>query len=1231
MKEFRKYIVPILAILIFLVASILEHRELSTMPEKKLIQTFQQTLLNQELKLSGYLNGIEKEIKNILPAGNYPSTFSKLNKLFDKDGLGFIIFNDQKMVYWSSNHFSFPNVSSRMPSNDGLLILPNGIFEAQRRTVGNHLIIGLIHIKNNYSYENQFLENTFIRPFNLPDNFTIEPQKDKKSYSIHNLTSQYLFSIVPNGTMRFDKSQLCIPALLYLLGLVFLLMALYRKMNDYREESFLMKMMVLMVILFVIYWIHIIFGIPAVLNHLDIFTAKYYAVAKWLPSLGDFFLITILFFFWSLVFVKEFALHGRYKKQMVIPSYIFAGLLYQLAGIMISNLIRNSNITYKLNRITDIDLFSLSSHLAIALLFFSIFLINLKIIERTDPEHSGLINKRSFLRFHVLAVIVSILLCVFLNTPPCYLLALFFSVNLLQSQVKKMHITRFSLSYAILFISLFSVASLMVVYKTIDQRDIQVQKLMAVNLSSEQDPVAEVLLTNMQNQFNTDSVIPRLLTPPYLELENYLTRNYFDGYFRKYDIQYTCCTATDPVIIQPENVSQPCFPYFDKMITQSGTRVSGTSFYFMNNMEGKVSYLGKLHYPLANDQKGFSIFITMTSKPISEGIGFPELLLDKTLIKPFRYKYLSYAKYYDDELVNRSGDYIYNYYLQSYSIEPLKSEFELKTWDGYDHIIYKSDDKTYIIVSNRSLRFVDYLISFPYIFVFYFAFVVSITMAGNRKLRKLIIPRDLRFRIQVAIISVVLISLLFVAAGTIYYNVKEYQNRHQSDLQEKMNSVSVEIDSRLNSVNSITPELRQWLFEELYKLSNVFRTDINIYDVKGELIASSRPEIFRKGITSERMNAEAFYQLAEQYQLNYFQPEKIGNLSYLSAYEPIMNSGGDYLGYLNLPYFTRQDEMKQGISTFIVAFINLYLLLFLASVIVAVVLSNKITLPLSLIREKLKGIQLGKKNEPINYQAQDEIGALVREYNHKVDELAESAELLAKSERESAWREMAKQVAHEIKNPLTPMKLNIQYLQRAKAEKNEHYDDFFDRVTQNLIEQIDTLSAIATEFSNFAQIPKAKNEVFDLIEVLNQVCELFETNQNLHFSLDLHNLKELLLFADKEQLSRAFLNLVKNAIQSIPPEQIGQISIEVQTNQSHALVAISDNGTGISDEAQLHLFEPNFTTKTSGMGLGLSIVQNIIQSFGGKITYQTSASKGTTFFIEIPRYLPGAANDNKHP
>ena len=1218
MKVFREHILFFLAILFILLAAILENQTLKNHPEAKVIQNFQKTLLDQELKLSKYLTKTELKINDSLSAENYSSTFSELNHLYEDEGLGFVIYKKWKMIYWSSNQFAFQNIPNKVSVANKLITLPNGIFVAQTRIIGNYEIIGLIHIKNNYSYENHYLENSYIPPFKLPSSYKINISRVTNATEIHDSKNQYLFTVLPSGDEAYSEVKLYIPVILYLLGFIFLLISLYREIKHYKGKHPFLKMLSLFIAFSFLYWVHITLKIPAILNHVGLFSAQFYAISKWLPSLGDFFLITILFFFWSLVFANEFSATELLRKKLIVPAFAFVGLLYQVVGFMIENLISNSNISYKLNRITDIDQYSVSAYLAIAMLLFSVFLIHLKIIQRT--EHLN--RKNLFLRLNLVAVFTSIILCVFFPSGWAYILLLFFAVNSLQCLIKKMHISLFSLSYSILFISLFSVISLMLVYNTVKKRDLDVQKLRATTLSSEQDPVAEVLLSRMQDKFKVDSIIPTLLTPPYTDLSNYLTRAYFSGYFRKYDIQTYFCTATDSVMVQPENILEPCFPFFENMIERSGIRILNSDFYFMNNLNGRISYLGKLHYPNPNNTNGTSIFIEIDSKIISEGIGFPELLIDQSLAKPFRYKYLSYAKYFDDELVNFSGDYTYNYYLQSYNIESYNTEFQILNWGGYNHLIYNIDEKNHIIVSNRSLTFVDYLISFPYIFVFYFAFVLTIILIRNSDMRTLLIPSDLRFRIQGSIISVVLISHLFVATGTIYYNIQEYRTRHQVDLQEKIKSISEEIKDRLVYVNSINPELQEWLYGELNKLSNIFRTDINIYNVNGQLLATSRPEIFDKGLTSDRIDSKAFYELSERFQLKYFQPEKIGSLSYLSAYEPIINNKGDYLGYLNLPYFTREDDLKQGISTFIVAFINLYLILFLASVIIAIFLSNKITQPLTLIREKLRGIQLGTKNEHINYQSEDEIGALVREYNHKVDDLVESAELLARSERESAWREMAKQIAHEIKNPLTPMKLNIQYLQRAKEEGNEHYDDFFNRVTKNMIEQIDTLSGIATEFSNFAQIPKAKNEVFNLIEVVQNVCSLFEPNQNLHFVLEMNNLAEVKVFIDKEQFSRAFLNLVKNAIQAIPADQKGEIQITVNTNKSAAVIQISDNGTGISVEAQENLFQPNFTTKTSGMGLGLSIVKNIVDNFGGKIWYTTEMNEGTTFYVEIPLFKP---------
>jgi two-component system nitrogen regulation sensor histidine kinase NtrY len=297
----------------------------------------------------------------------------------------------------------------------------------------------------------------------------------------------------------------------------------------------------------------------------------------------------------------------------------------------------------------------------------------------------------------------------------------------------------------------------------------------------------------------------------------------------------------------------------------------------------------------------------------------------------------------------------------------------------------------------------------------------------------------------------------------------------------------------------------------------------------------------------------------------------------------------------------------------------LYVLLFLACIIAAFFIANQITRPLVVIQENLRKMELGKHNEPIHYNRKDEIGSLVKEYNKKVDELAISADLLARSERESAWREMAKQIAHEIKNPLTPMKLSIQHLQRTKGENTE-YNNYLERVTGTLIEQIDNLSNIATEFSNFAKIPTARNQVFCLAEQLQKLIDLYETHNRAQIEFNANGWEEIEVNADREQLSRAVINLIRNGIQSMPEDEVGRINIWLESKKEKAIIAVKDNGSGIPVDLRDKLFSPSFTTKTSGMGLGLAIVKNIVENFSGRIWFETELNKGTTFFLEIPMY-----------
>ncbi|WP_423129348.1 sensor histidine kinase [Gaoshiqia sp. Z1-71] len=1215
MEILKKYLLLMISAGLFILGFIAENRFMNRDQEKLVARRFQEVLHKQQELLDRKLDEIIEKMESDEFDGYFQSNFNDLLPLFRENGLGFLITDNQNLLYWSNNQFSFAGRFMRQFREEQIQFLPNGVFLSATKTTGPYSVIGLIHLKDHYSIQNKYIENKFNVVFNTPDSYFIQLKRSTNAYPIFDLNGDYLLSLAPYGNVQCEPSKLYLPAGIFLLALLVLFFFSRQLFKRFSHEHFILRVFILGLSLFGFYWFHLLFRIPAVCYAFELFSPSLYAYSLWLPSIGDLLLLAVLIFFWSYNFSKDFVFSKKRKNYELMIGFGFTALFYVFINFLIRNLILNSSFSFQLNRIDNINPYSLVGYSIIALLFFSAFIINIKLVEASGIH----LNRKKFLWVSGILTLLFLMLSATFKSAVIYIICLFLITSFSVFVFQNTQLKRVSLSFLIYFVSLFTFFSLVIIQSHNNERRRQIQRLQAITLYSEHDPAAEIFLTEMQQQMNVDStVVPYLLSSSYENLEDYFEQHYFNGYFRKYDSQITICDGSDSLLIQPENRMVPCFPFFDKMIEELGTPIPGTKFYYMNNMDGRISYFGKIFYPLSSDSLGISVFIELRSKLLPEGIGFPELLLDKSMEKPDRYRQFSYAKYFNNELVYLSGDYQYNYYISSYDIANSTSEFSLRKWDGYEHLTYKLGNSNYIVVSAKAFEFLDYLISFPYLFVFYLVFVLVIVFIGNTKYRQQALVYDLKFRIQASIISVVLFSLMLVAAGTIYYNLHEYASRYQDDLNEKMSSIAEEINLRLNTVDDFSPEVRTWLWRELNNLSNIFRTDINIFGNDGELIASSRPEIFNRGIVSTRMDALAFYELTENYQISYIQPEKIGRLSFLSIYEPIINNKGEYLGFINLPYFTRGDEMKQEVTTFIVAFINLYVLLFFASVIVAVILANQITRPLSLIREKLKGIQLDKKNEQISYHRDDEIGALIKEYNRKVDELADSAELLARSEREMAWREMAKQIAHEIKNPLTPMKLNIQYLQRAKAEKSEHYDEYFDRVTRILIEQIDTLSDIATEFSNFAKIPKAKNEVFNLVKRLIHVTELFESNQQVNFRLELNGHEEVSIYADQEQISRVMVNLIKNAMQSIPPTRKGEITISLSTEKGQAVIAVKDNGDGIPEKIRQQMFQPNFTTKTSGMGLGLAIVKKIIETFRGRIWFETEIHNGSTFYVELP-------------
>ncbi|MDQ6814479.1 MAG: HAMP domain-containing histidine kinase, partial [Bacteroidota bacterium] len=403
-------------------------------------------------------------------------------------------------------------------------------------------------------------------------------------------------------------------------------------------------------------------------------------------------------------------------------------------------------------------------------------------------------------------------------------------------------------------------------------------------------------------------------------------------------------------------------------------------------------------------------------------------------------------------------------------------------------------------------------------------------------------------------------------------------------------------------------------FKEIAEIHNV---DANFFDINGNLRVSTQPYMYNKSILSRMMDPNAFYRLRFNKEIQVIQEEKVSNFAYLSIYVPIKDENGELYAYLNIPYLNTQTELNQEISNFLVTLIVLNAFIFVIAGAISVLLTNRITRSFALIATKMKNINLGKANEEITWSTSDEIGALVNEYNKMVKKLEDSAMALAKSEREGAWREMARQVAHEIKNPLTPMKLSIQYLQRALKENNSNSQAMAEKVSATLVEQIDQLAKIASDFSQFANIGTVNMEVFDVTDILVSLINLYSTNKQLVISFN-HTEENALVKADRTQIRRLFTNLFQNAIEASDRQLVIRINVDVQIQSGKVHVDFTDHGSGIPEEKRQKIFTPNFTTKSSGTGLGLAMCKGIVEKANGKLWFDTEVGKGTTFHVQLP-------------
>ncbi|WP_055436417.1 sensor histidine kinase [Lacinutrix algicola] len=480
------------------------------------------------------------------------------------------------------------------------------------------------------------------------------------------------------------------------------------------------------------------------------------------------------------------------------------------------------------------------------------------------------------------------------------------------------------------------------------------------------------------------------------------------------------------------------------------------------------------------------------------------------------------------------------------------------------------------------------------------------------KLKKL----SLRIRIFIAMILLVVLSSILIAAVAIYQYNEETQDYHKQRLERKETAIIRSLDFVIRETSfPVTTENVPLIFKmKIYEVAEVHNIQINLYDLEGSLLISSKSGL--QPSTEKCLEPKVLNTLSNTAEHRYEDRRAEGSEIFRSSYLYITDTKYKDLAIINLPYLERDDFLAKELNEFLERLSYTSLVVLLMAVALAFFLSRYITKPIKAISEKMNATRLEKRNEKINIQdTSEEISTLVDSYNRMIDELEESAVQLATSEREQAWREMAKQVAHEIKNPLTPMRLTVQSFQRKFNPEDENIYQKLDEYTKTLIQQIDTMSSIAGAFSNFAKMPAQKNEMLNVVEVVDLTLDIFNENY-ITFQSDR---KEIIANFDRTQLIRVVTNLIKNGIQAIPEGRLPQIIVNVVEENEAIKITVSDNGIGISEENKAKIFEPKFTTKSSGMGLGLAMVRNIVETYRGTITFVSKKDEGTTFIVAFPK------------
>ena len=1189
-------------------------------------------------------------MKAIVNVDVYPTQVLEFTeKVVDKDRIYFYIYKDHKPIFWGNNNY-VPETDSGLQSDVSFIRDDNRSFILKRKNLTESIsVIALIPVRTHFGINNDYLQNIFSRRLIKTNNLTIADYTDTENIkNIYSKTGAYLFSVKLNpgkhDNIFMDIQFVCwiFASICFIILVNNICLMLAKQGRPWFSVFFFGLILVLT------RYVDLNTNWLASTSSLGLFDPKYYAYSPVLPNLWAFFMTT-LFVGWFVFYIRAIQPYLKvplkklpdqltpiFSLLVILSVYLVSNLLFYHLSTLITN---STSVTLDLTNLLSFNSYSWFNILIICinmviLLYFIDTVVNtLKAI---------LPNTTSFLNIQLIALVTAIILNAIVIGENTFFNIFLAAVIMLRAYSKVR--VNLSMSTFILTLIFLSFMTTSVYMRSLKEKVEREMKVTLNQLESEDDLNATALFVDLEKKLVNDENLKQLFaislpTTNTSIITDYIKTNYFSGYLSMFEFNSFFYYNDQP--LGPYNANK-IDEYREKVINKS-TKVQQTDhFYRLSSDLGTHEYFMQFDIPVSdeNDENVVQVFINLKNRAFGTALPYPEILTDNKVefMRSYQNNSSSYALYRDGMLVTQNGSFTYPNKDEVFGGK-VQEYTTMEDYNGFFNVIYKPDAHTTLVVSTPQLSLWQSVAVFSFLFLclyIYFMLFDGIKYVVSTITQKAFNLRSLRYhfkliinriqystRIQTMIIGIVIFAILI--SGLITF-ISISGQLEKSKVQQRLSyilDVVKKIEGNLQDAN--TPAESQ--IQEIVKLlSESSVTDFNLYNKNGKLIHSSQNKIYEMRLVSKYINPVAFNNLNVLKKSETFLKERIVFFEFGSSFATIKNNDYSNMLFLNIPYFTSLEEENANQNLLLNTLLNIYTIIILGLGFLSILVANSITKPLNLIGKKLsQTIFSNKPNEPLYWEKDDEIGALVKEYNFMIVKLEENAKQLMNAEREYAWREMARQVAHEIKNPLTPMKLGIQQLTRSYTENDPRFEERFFKISNSFIEQINSLSRIATEFSNFAKLPDTNLAKINIIEKINKSANVYHNNHNTYIKIINNTDQEkVFVLGDKDQLLRSFNNLIKNSIEASIGRKKHLISILVEYQDvDHVKIIVKDNGMGIPSDVIPKIFQPNFTTKSSGTGLGLAFVKKTVESMKGDISFVTFEGIGTTFTIILPLYKDG--------